>query len=178
MNEVSTVVPDISVLIISWNDWPKLQNCLASLYREPAGVDTEILVMDNASADGTPAQVERRYPDIRLYRSNTNLGHTKAVNRGFRLARGRYILLLDSDTELLDDCLSRLLAFMDARPDVSLVTPRTFNTDGKHSRIGAQFPKRYGWAVWPSVLADARVSEEPVFGSLPQARFPECRRTV
>lgn len=132
--------PDLSVVIVSWNDWPKLQQCLASIQASRALPSTELLVIDNASSDGTPEQVRAHFPDVDLHRNTTNIGHTKAVNLGFASAKGEYILLLDSDTELREDCIVRLLEFLRQHPEVDLVAPRTFNTDGTVQETARNFP--------------------------------------
>ena len=131
--------PEISVLIISWNDWPKLQACLASLMRS-AMASHEIIVVDNASSNGTPDRVQAMYPAVRLIRNAQNVGHTRAVNQAFGLATGNYILLLDSDTELEPDCVSILHGHLVRHPDVDLVAPRTFNTDGTVQETARNFP--------------------------------------
>jgi len=136
--------PDLSVVIVSWNDWPKLQQCLGSIRASQSLPSTEILVVDNASSDGTPAQVRAQFPDVELHCNASNIGHTKAVNQAFDSARGEFILLLDSDTELREDCVSRLLEFLRQSPDVDLVAPRTFNTDGTIQETARNFPSALG----------------------------------
>ena len=131
--------PELSVLIISWNDWPKLQACLASLMRSSMA-SYEIIVVDNASSNGTPDRVQAMYPGVRLIRNAQNVGHTRAVNQAFGLATGNYILLLDSDTELEPDCVSILHDYLVHHPDVDLVAPRTFNTDGSVQETARNFP--------------------------------------
>src|SRR5690242_14058652 len=136
--------PDLSVVIVSWNDWPKLQQCLGSIRASQSLPSTEILVIDNASSDGTPDQVRAQFPDVDLHCNASNIGHTRAVNHGFARARGEFILLLDSDTELREDCAARLLAFLRQRPEIDLVAPRTFNTDGSIQETARNFPSALG----------------------------------
>jgi len=132
--------PTLSVVIVSWNDWPKLQRCLASIDANADAPSREILVIDNASSDGTPGQVRRHWPAVQLLANGRNIGHTRAVNLGFARARGEFVLVLDSDTELAEDCIALLLEFLRARPDVDLVAPRTFNTDGTIQETARNFP--------------------------------------
>jgi GT2 family glycosyltransferase len=132
--------PMLSVVIVSWNDWSKLQQCLASIHASRALPTCEVLVIDNASADGTPDRVAAVFPGVDLHRNASNIGHTKAVNQGFRLARGEFVLLLDSDTELDPDCIARLIGFMREYPDADLAAPRTFNTDGSIQETARNFP--------------------------------------
>lgn len=137
------VRPAISVLAVSWNDWPKLEVCLRSIFRlTPAEI--EVIVISNAGTDDTPDRVKREFPQVRLIQNSCNVGHTKAVNQGFRLCRGRYILLLDSDTELLGDCFLQLYTYLEEHADVSLIAPRTFNTDGSIQESARNFPTPLG----------------------------------
>jgi len=135
--------PEVSVIIVSWNDWPKLHTCLRSL-ENGAPSDTEVIVIDNASVDNTLENIRKYFPLVRLYCNDRNMGHCKPVNQGLAASRGRYILLLDSDTELLDDCFTRLHAFLEARPEVAVVAPRTFNTDGSVQETARDFPTPLG----------------------------------
>ncbi len=129
----------ISVLIINWNNWPKLQNCLRSIYSSSLPV-AQVIVIDNDSSDGSPQRVAQLFPQVELHRNATNIGHTRAINHGFSLARGRYIAVLDNDTELEPDCFERLMAFLDANPDAAMVAPRTFNSDGTIQESARSFP--------------------------------------
>jgi len=132
-------VPDLSIVIVSWNDWPKLRDCLTSIYRNaPSAV--EILVVDNASADGTPEHVRSLFPAVDLYCNARNVGHSRALNFGFTRTRGEFVLLLDQDTELMGDCISRLMDFLRRHPEADLVAPRTLNTDGTIQESARNFP--------------------------------------
>jgi hypothetical protein len=131
--------PIISIVIVSWNEWPKLEQCLTSIYND-APVDVEVLVIDNGSADGTAELVRERFPNVDLHCNMRNLGATKALNLGFARARGEFLLKLDADTELLPGCLARLLDFLHRHPEVDVVAPRTFNTDGTVQETARSFP--------------------------------------
>lgn len=131
--------PELSVLIVSWNDWPKLQLCLASIQRG-ALPTSEIIVVDNNSTNGTADRIQEEFPTVRLIRNAQNIGHTRAVNQAFGLANGEYVLLLDSDTELSPNCIAILQEYLRTHPDVDLVAPRTFNTDGTIQETARNFP--------------------------------------
>ena len=139
--------PVVSALIVSWNDWSKLQHCLTSILRPdrvPEGFSgtaaLEVIVIDNNSADGTADSVATHFPGVRLVRNSVNVGHTRAVNQGFGLARGEFILLLDSDTELKPDCIDVLLNYANIHLEADLLSPRTFNTDGSVQETARNFP--------------------------------------
>jgi N-acetylglucosaminyl-diphospho-decaprenol L-rhamnosyltransferase len=130
--------PLVSIVIVSWNEWPKLELCLRSIYR--SALPFEVLVVDNASADGTPELLRTHFPDVALHCNERNLGATKALNFGFRRARGEFVLKLDADTELLPNCLERLLDFLRQCPLADVVAPRTLNTDGTIQETARRFP--------------------------------------
>jgi GT2 family glycosyltransferase len=129
----------LSVLIVSWNNWAKLSVCLSSIYRNTV-LPYETIVIDNDSKDGTPIKLEQMFPEVKLHRNDTNIGHTKGVNLGLKQAQGEYILVLDHDTELAPDCIEKMLEFMHVRKDVAMVAPRTFNTDGSIQESARNFP--------------------------------------
>ena len=149
----------LSILIVSWNDWPKLRLCLASIMRSELPT-TEIIVVDNNSTDSTADRLQMEFPKVRAIRNAQNIGHTRAVNQLFSLATGEHILLLDSDTELRPDCIAILHDYLRAHPEVDLVAPRTFNTDGTIQETARNFPTPLSGIVWTSVPADTLVPEQ------------------
>jgi N-acetylglucosaminyl-diphospho-decaprenol L-rhamnosyltransferase len=136
---VDALKPALSILIITWNSWPDIKKCLESI-RLSDFTDFEIVVIDNNSTDETVAKLQRYFPEVRLYLNQSNVGHARAVNRGFGLVRGDYVLLLDADTELAPETISKLMSFMRRRNDVSVAAPRTFNTDGSIQESARSFP--------------------------------------
>lgn len=132
--------PRLTIILVTWNGWDDTRRCLDSIFASPTA-DYEVLVFDNASADGTPDKIERLFPSVRLVRSGENIGHTRGVNRAVAMARADVVLLLDSDTQLEPDAITLLLAFLDRRPDVGLVAPRTYNSDGSVQECARRFPR-------------------------------------
>jgi len=102
---------DLSVLIVSYRNPELTRACLASVFEEIRDASFEVVVVDNASGDGTPELVEREFPAVRLIRSEVNLGFARANNVAAREARGEHLLLLNPDTVVLDRAPERLLAF-------------------------------------------------------------------
>jgi hypothetical protein len=136
---------DLSVVIVSWNVRELLRRCLQSILtskprRGGAGIRVEVIVVDNASTDGSPAMVRREFPEVRLIANSENRGFTAANNQGLAVARGRYWMLLNPDTEVLDDALAVLVAFADAHPDVGVVGPQLLNPDGSVQSSRRRFP--------------------------------------
>jgi GT2 family glycosyltransferase len=132
-------MPPLSLLIVNWNGWSDLERCLTALGAS-GETDLDVLVIDNGSTDGSVAKLARCFPCVRVECNETNVGHTRAVNQGFSLVQGERILLLDPDTEIDRASIRLLERFLDERPDVSVVAPRTYNTDGSVQESARNFP--------------------------------------
>lgn len=105
-----------------------------------AGAGYEVLVVDNASSDGTTSMLERAFPQVRLIANDTNLGFAKANNQGITQSRGRYLLLLNPDTEVVGDALRHLLEYMRVHPRVGVLGPQLLNPDGTLQSSRRRFP--------------------------------------
>ena len=126
--------PDVSVVIVTWNTRDLLLQALHSLYAETTSVTFEVVVVDNASEDGTSAAVNRLYPNVRLIELPTNSGFTGGNNIGFDVARGRHVLLLNSDTVVLPTTVEPLVRFLDEHPRAGTAGARHLNADGSLQR--------------------------------------------
>lgn len=131
---------DVSIIIVNWNTRDLLRDCLASIYRHAGGETFEVIVVDNHSADGSAEMVATEFPQVRLIRNRDNLGFAVANNQGIAIARGRYVLLLNSDTVVLEGTISKSLAFADAHPRAAVVGCRTVFGDGRLQTNCYQFP--------------------------------------
>ena len=114
---------ELSVIIVNRNGGAGLAQCLASVEKERAGKDWEVLVVDNASTDGSPDMVARRFPDVKLVRNGENLGFAKANNQGLGLSRGEFVLFLNPDTTAFPGSLSLLLEELSRDPGIGAVGP-------------------------------------------------------
>ncbi|MCB8981103.1 MAG: glycosyltransferase family 2 protein [Ardenticatenaceae bacterium] len=123
--------PTLSIVIVNYNTRQLLDDCLTSLLaaEAPAG-GMEIIVVDNASRDGSQALVRERYPSVQLIASEVNRGFSAANNMGMAVANGRTILFLNSDTRLEPDTLVRPLAYLDEHPEVGALTVRLIYPTG------------------------------------------------
>jgi N-acetylglucosaminyl-diphospho-decaprenol L-rhamnosyltransferase len=119
--------PDVSVVVVTWNALPWLEQCLDSV----AGRD--VVVVDNGSTDGTVAFVRERYPGVRVLEQE-NKGMGGGNNAGMRTAVGRYFFLLNSDAWVLGDGLDKLVQLADEHPEAAVVGPKLLNTDGTLQR--------------------------------------------
>lgn len=131
--------PEISVIIVSWNARKFLEECLDSLSR---GITRtyEVIVVDNASSDGSAEMVAAKFPWVILVKSGENSGFAKGNNLGIRRSRGRYLALVNSDVKVLPRCIDQLAAYLDDRPGVGLVGPRIMFSDGRRQSSCRRFP--------------------------------------
>jgi len=133
-------MPDLSVIIVNWNVRDLLRRCLHSILANLPACQLEIIVVDNGSTDGSPEMVRTEFPQVHLMANPDNRGFTAANNQGLAVARGRYVLLLNPDTEVVGDALETLVAFADAHPDVGVVGPQLLNPDGTVQSSRRRFP--------------------------------------
>jgi len=154
---------DVSIVIVSFNTRDVLRDCLRSVYREVGSLRVQVIVVDNASVDGSAAMIEQEFPDALLMRSEVNLGFGRANNLGFQSARGRYIVLLNSDAFLTEGSLARSVAYMDAIPTAGLADGRLIGRDGEWQPSARMFPTFFSDLIVLSVLA-ARVPRSRLFG--------------
>ncbi|MBI1282326.1 MAG: glycosyltransferase [Anaerolineaceae bacterium] len=135
------VLTDLSIIIVSWNVASLLKACLESIYSSPLGPYTlEIIVVDSASTDNSVQMVSDQFPQVKLLPQNENLGFSRCNNIGLAAATGRYIFLLNPDTEIVGDALAKMLAYMDAHATVGILGPHTLNSDGTTQSTRRRFP--------------------------------------
>jgi len=119
---------DVSVLIVSYNVAGYLEQCLASIEEETRCLH-EVIIVDNHSSDASADIAARGRPRVHLIRNSENVGFARANNQGFRVAKGRYILMLNPDTVILDGAIDKLLAFMDSDPRIGSCSPKNIGPD-------------------------------------------------
>ncbi len=122
--------PSVSVIIVSYNTRGFLRRCLESLRQHGSELVREIIVIDNASGDGSVEMIEEDFPEVKLVRNPTNVGYAKAVNRGVKLAEGDYFLILNPDIEVLEEAVGELVSFMEEHRDVGIAGAKLLNPDG------------------------------------------------
>jgi GT2 family glycosyltransferase len=125
-----TQVPEVSIIIVSYNTRQFISLCLAALAGTAGDLTREVIVIDNASTDGSVEMIEREFPWVTLVRNPSNLGYAKAVNLGMRLARARYSLVLNPDVEVAEGSVASLVAFMDRNPGVGIASAKLVYPDG------------------------------------------------
>ena len=122
--------PDLSVIVVNWNTRSLLEDCLESLFADPESDTWEVIVIDNASSDGSVEMIRDRFPKAVLVVNATNRGFVGGNNVGLQAATGPYILLLNTDTVVEPDALPHLTRFMAREPEAGAVGPKLLNPDG------------------------------------------------
>lgn len=130
MRERDGVKVDVSVIIVNWNTRDLLAQCLKSVFDTAGDLALELFVVDNASSDGSADMVRERFPQVRLIENSENVGFAKANNQAIRQSRGRYVLLLNPDTEVKPLALEMLVRFMDETPLAGAVGGTLVSPDG------------------------------------------------
>ena len=133
-------MPEISIVIASWNAKRHLLKCLKSIGKTVTNHSHEIIVVDNSSSDGSADAVASQFPQVVLIRNQENLGFAKANNIGIRASSGQYVCLINSDVIVLRGCIEKLIEFMDSRPAAGIVGPRILNPDGSPQPQCRHFP--------------------------------------
>ena len=132
-------MPDLSVVIVSYNTRDLLQNCLQSL-RASIGLELEIIVVDNASSDGSAAMVRDCFPGVQLLAQSLNTWYCGGNNIGIQQARADYVLLLNPDTEVATDALALMYRFLLENPNYVGATAQLFYPDGLIQHTCAKIP--------------------------------------
>lgn len=147
--------PTLSVVVLSWNTKALTLACLRSLHAETPRHAREVIVVDNGSADGSPDAIAESYPDVRLVRNAENRLYAEGNNQGAAIARGSYLCILNSDTEVHAGALDGLVDFLEQNPDYGAASPKLINPDGSTQAACRRFPG----------LLDALVESTPLRGT-------------
>lgn len=129
MNNEKNGSLDVSIVIVNWNTRDTLSDCLRSIYEQTNSLDFEVIVIDNASTDGSAEMVKKEFLKVTLIENLQNRGFAAANNQGIAVARGRYVLLLNSDTVVLDKALQKTVSCAEAHPEAAVVGCRVLNPD-------------------------------------------------
>ncbi len=120
---------DVSIIIVNWNTSQVTRDCLVSVYDQTHGIEFEVIVIDNASSDDSVAMIKHDFPQVVLIENTENKGFAAANNQGIEIAQGRHLLLLNSDTIILDGAIQKTVQFSDKHPDIGVLGCRVLNPD-------------------------------------------------
>jgi len=157
---------DITIVIINWNTRDLLRQCLRSVYETVRDVIFEVIVVDNASRDGSALMVQEEFPDVRIIENDENRGFSAANNQAFAVMEGRYALLLNTDAVLTDGAVCELFAFMEERSDAAIAGGQLLHEDGRRQNSIANVPTLF------SLLMNL-----PLLEALFPRRYPSKRYT-
>jgi hypothetical protein len=150
----------LSIVIVNWNTKDYLQACLTSIQACPPSKKHEVIVVDNASTDGSAKMVKSEFPEVTLMAGKKNVGYAKGNNKAIKKADGDYILLLNPDTEVSPGAIDSLLAFARSHPDAAAVGCRLISPDGSIQRSCRSFPDPKGvlfeWLKLSSLFSRSR----------------------
>ncbi len=132
--------PELSIIIVSYNVRQLLLNCIQSIIDTTASINYEIIVVDNASNDGSAPAVKERFPQLQVIANGENAGFASANNQGFAVSKGRFLLLLNPDTVVKPDAIKSGLDFIKSTPDAGMAGCRLLNPDGTLQKSIRRFP--------------------------------------
>lgn len=134
----------LSIVIVNWNTRDYLRACLLSIEAYPPQVEHEVIVIDNASPDGSADMVRSEFPGAHLIANTDNKGYAEGNNQGIEIAHGRCLLLLNPDVKVKKGALDALIGFADDHPDAAAVGCRLVGEDGTVQRSLRSFPEPWG----------------------------------
>ncbi|MCX5828801.1 MAG: glycosyltransferase family 2 protein [Deltaproteobacteria bacterium] len=162
---------DISFVIVNWNTRELLKNCLESVVRTVHDLVYEVIVVDNASDDGSVAMLQDLFPRVRIIANDENRGFGAANNQAFQTMQGRYAFLLNTDTVLTERAVRELFSFMEHHPEAGMSCGQLLNRDGSKQNSIAAFPTLF------TLLTNISLLEYLFPGKYPSKRY-EHRQPV
>src|SRR3990167_2786684 len=145
---------DLSLIIVNWNTIELLEDCLMSIFKFTKNVSFEVIVVDNGSKDGSQAMVRKKFPQIKLIPNKDNLVFAKANNQGIKLAKGKYILLLNSDTYLIENSFKKIIEGVNKFDNLGAMGPLLLNEDRSIQQSVGFFPHLPQIIWWMSFIDD------------------------
>lgn len=145
---------DLSVVIVSFNTRELLKDCLSSIFKKTKGISFEVWVVDNASTDGSSQIVENEFSQVKMIKNQKNLGFAAANNQALRKTCGEYLLLLNSDTRLLEDSFTKMISFLGQKKEVGIASCQLLDKNGQIQASGGFFPNLLRVFAWMFFLDD------------------------
>jgi len=160
---------DITIIIVSYNTKSLLKECLYSIYKNVNKVNLEVIVVDNNSVDESPEMVKKKFPQVKLIINGENLGFAKANNQAIKKSKGKYVLLLNSDTYCINNVIKKMLSFIEKQPKVGVVGIRLLNPDMTIQTSSFVFPS---WkTVFFHLVNIKKIFPRDIRGSLVKVPF-------
>ena len=147
-------IPDLSIVLVCWNNKAYLDPCLKSLYDGNLKYSFDVFVVDNGSTDGSQQMLQEKYPEVRIIQNSGNVGLGKASNQGIEASNGRYILLLNNDTIVNGPSFDAMVKFLEENPRTGGVGGKLLNPDGTIQACYNYFP-----SLWEDFMVNSRLGE-------------------
>jgi GT2 family glycosyltransferase len=154
---------NLTIIVVTWNSEEFIRNCLDSIFLSLGNFSCEVIVVDNNSSDETAKIVEQLYPQVNMIQNKKNLGYAKANNQGIEEATGEYILLLNPDTQVLEDALSLMCEFMEENQKIGALGPKLLNPDKSIQSSCREFPTFFT-LVWEFFGLSRLFPKSKIFG--------------
>lgn len=135
----------LSIIIVNFETFEYTSECIDSIYKNPPSCLYEIILIDNGSQDASLEKIQEKFPEVKCIRIGENLGFSLANNLGIQNARGELVLLLNSDTKILNGSLNRIVEYLNDNPSVGVVAPRQIDGTG---RI------QFSWGGFPTFISE------------------------
>jgi len=163
---------DLSIIIVSYNTKELLVDCLRSIQKAVQFISAEVFVVDNNSSDGTVSLIKKKFPKIKLKANKQNLGFSKANNQALTLIRGKYVLILNPDTKLMSDTITKMIDFMQDNPQVTVSTCKVELPNGQLDRdCRRHFPTPWRafchFSGLSKIFACSKIFDQYYYGYLP-----------
>ncbi|MCX6359128.1 MAG: glycosyltransferase family 2 protein [Armatimonadetes bacterium] len=162
--------PDLSIVIVNWNTRDMLRDALNSLLQPGSDLRLQVIVVDNASVDGSAAMVRSEFPMVKLVANTGNAGYAEGNNQGMRVAEGRHTLLLNPDVVVPPGTLEGAVHALETDPKIGALGCRLIGTDGETQRSVRGFPTP-GSILWEALGLSRLCPSSPVFGAYRMTTF-------
>lgn len=156
---------NVSIIIVSYNTCDYTVKCLESIFKETTEIDFEVIVFDNDSKDRTAETIAEKFPQVRLIANRENYGFAKANNIASQFACGKYLLMLNPDTVVLDHAIEKLYRFANAHPEVGIYGGKTFFSDGSLNPTSC-FGRMTRWSLFCRAFGLSRLFKNSQFFNL------------
>ncbi len=162
--------PDLSIILVSWNTRELSAQCLAAIPASAEGLTYEVIVVDNASSDGSVEMIKHNFANTRLIANSENIGFARANNQAIAVSRARHIVLLNTDTIPQPGALANMVSFLDAHPDAGIAGAHLLNPNGSFQFGRANFLSLKGETLqllgWASRLYGSQFPSHRALASL------------
>jgi N-acetylglucosaminyl-diphospho-decaprenol L-rhamnosyltransferase len=142
---------DLTISIVNWNTRDLLDQCIQSIVRNTTGIEWELIVVDNASSDNSVEMIASKYPSVTLIKNNNNVGFAAANNQAYDISHGRYFMLLNSDTIVLND-LSGVVKYLDEHEEAGVASCKCLNQDRSLQLNWYDYYPSFLWEMQPEIV--------------------------